>query len=527
MNIHELQEKISEKEFDFVRGILNITPNVRVFLVGGIVRDALLGRENPDYDFVVENIEIDKLVEILKGYGRVTDVSGRNFGVIKFTPEGEKRQFDLSIPRTERYQSGKRRSDAEVKTDKVTLKDDFMRRDFTVNAIAIPLNKVISTKSDPLSSRATGRESRDLLEDSSASVGMTGNDGLMEIYDLFGGVEDIQNKIIRAVGDPEERFEEDPTRILRAVRFACRLDFEIEPETFSAMKKLKGEILKTFEKEDGTKLQRVSNEMIGIEIAKAIEGNPIKFLSLFDDLGLLPELLPEIEKLKGVEQPIEWHSEGDAFVHTKLVVSNIPADSSLELKLAALFHDIGKYDTREPKTVNQLISKSANQQTIHFYGHDKVSVEKARLILNRYRFKKDLIENVSWLIENHMRIMSFPQMRIFKQKDMARHPQFLNLIKLSEADDAATIPTTAKKSVFLPTVREIVKQLEEEEKAGKPRQILNGNEIIELLKREKPGFDIKSEGKLIGELKRKVNEEYDEGLIKSKNEALDWLRSNV
>jgi poly(A) polymerase len=487
-NIAELLENIeTDRRFDFVSGLKTAHPNTRILLVGGIVRDALIGRNNGDYDFVVEGILIDDLINDLRPYGVVIEIGGRNFGVIKFRPKGQKESFDIAVPRTERYEAGKRAHHAKMQIENVTLEKDFSRRDFTVNAIGI----------DPESKA---------------------------VYDPFGGVEDIENKIIRAVNNPRERFLEDPTRILRGIRLAITLGFNIESGTLAAMKELKSEIVKEFKDEKGRKVTRVSAEVIGREISQTVFANPVEFLDLYDQIGLLELLLPEVVALKKVEQPLEWHAEGDAYVHTRLLLKNLPSDSSLELKLAGLFHDIGKAATKETASTGQRDNRSASQPAIHFYGHDLVSAEKAKEILSRYCFNRKTIESVVWQIRNHLRIMEFSKMRLFKQKEMARQPEFSNLVELTKADQAASIPRSAVREEFLPAVCQILNQIQEDEKRGKPKEILNGGEIVEFLQLERPGFDPKKEGRLIGQLKQKVNRAYDEGKIRTKGEAVRWLK---
>ena len=471
----------SAPELKFVPKLLEEFPDARVALVGGIVRDSIIGLSSKDYDLVVENLTQEKLEEALQEHGNINHIEGRAYGVTKLTPKGTREIVDIALPRSEVYEQGKRAGDAEVETEGVTIEDDFSRRDFTINALGLDLKNGT-------------------------------------IIDPFNGLSDIKNRQIKAVGDPKQRFLEDPARILRGARFAARFDFDIEEKTHLAMQNLKDEIFKTFKNKKGQEVTRVSSEKIGEEITKIINCDPQKLFEIYEKTGLMDLLFPEVSALQGVPQPKEFHSEGDAYIHTQLAIDNIPNDAPLEVKLATLFHDVGKKDT----------FKSADEtgDRIRFNGHDDKSAEIARKILNRFKIPNDQINAVAWLIENHMKILvSFRDMKLSKQKQMASHPQFLNLLTLAEADAKASLkPDGSVDLSFLPIAQEIYQKIQAELKKGIPQEMINGDEIIQIMKRLQPDFDLKKDGPTIGKIKRTVNESYQDKDIKTKEEAFQQVQ---
>lgn len=491
------------EHFKFTREFEQHFPNSKIYLVGGVVRDALLDKESTDYDIVVENIDADKFAKFLESHGSVTTVYSRSFGVIKFRPfldchseldsESHGSQIsslqsgmtgcgaiDIALPRREKYEAGKRRKHAEVEIDNVKIEDDLSRRDFTINAIAY-----------------------DLIND--------------RIVDPFNGQADIKAGIIRAVRDPKERFLEDPTRILRGARFAAQFDFKIEPETFKAMKELAPEITKTFILENGLEAERVSGEMIGQEFLKALNANPTRFYELYNELGLFKLLIPEVEAMKEVEQPQEFHTEGDVFVHTKIALRLIPQNSSIITKLATLLHDIGKPATYIPR------EKTGDR--IRFNGHDLVGAEMAKDVLHRFKLPNEMVGAVSWIIENHMRLFfGFLKSKKDKQRIFIRHPHFKELLEVGKADTFASYGPEGKPSPGVwPEVLAISTRLLEEEKNRK-EELITGNEIIDYLESTGFDFDAQKHGKMIGDIKKRINTLYDRDEINSKGEALEQVK---
>lgn len=334
------------------------------YLVGGCVRDLLLGRSPKDFD-VATSAPPAELLRLFPGSGEV----GAHFGVVlvreddlqvevaTFRSDGE--YSDGRRPETVHFESGPRR--------------DARRRDFTINALFL----------DPV----TGR-----------------------VLDFVGGHADLKAGLIRAIGDPEERFREDRLRLLRAVRFAARLGFVIENRTFEAIRRL------------SPLIHSVSAERIRDEISRILtEGNPRRGFELLDATGLLHQILPEIEAMKGVQQPPEYHPEGDVWTHTMIMLEGL-REPSLPLALGVLLHDVGK-----PPTFRVA-------ERIRFDGHVEAGVRLAHSLLTRLRFPHHVIEAAEALIANHMKFMAVPQMRESKLKRFLRMPDFEDHMALHRLD---------------------------------------------------------------------------------------------
>lgn len=316
----------------------------RLYEVGGFVRDTLLHHrpDSKDRDYLVCGITYDRLVELLRRHGFV-DLVGKSFGVIKFTPRGQQVDspvtFDISLPRKE-ISTGLAHRDFEVDFDpNLPVEQDLLRRDFSMNAMA-----------------------RDMASN--------------QLVDPYGGLKDLQNKTIRMVS--ENSFREDPLRMLRAVQFAARFEFEIEPETLKALK------------ENVALIATVSPERIAEELAKMLTRaeKPSIGFRLMRDMGLLSFILPELGKTIGCEQPGGYHKY-DVFEHTMHIVD--AAAPRLRLRLAALFHDITKPDHKRPTDTGA-----------SFYGHESSGARVAGKVLKRLRFSNELIREVSLLVDRHM-----------------------------------------------------------------------------------------------------------------------------
>ncbi|MCK5125183.1 MAG: HD domain-containing protein [candidate division Zixibacteria bacterium] len=318
----------------------------RVFEVGGFVRDSLLRREIEfkDRDYLVTGITFDRLQVILKQYGRV-DLVGRSFGVIKFTPyAGEDSTeipgtCDISLPRAEKS-TGPAHTDFDVDFNpEIPVEEDLLRRDFSINAIARDLD--------------TG-----------------------DLIDPYGGQIDLENKVIRMVSD--RSFPEDPLRMLRAIQFAARFEFDIEPETYRALK-------------DNVQLiESISPERIAEELNKMLvrSKRPSIGLRLIQESGMLKYIIPELEAAVGCEQPGGYHAH-DVFEHTLRIVDACPP--LLHVRLAGLFHDITKP-----------IHKRLTETGASFYGHESSGAKVARKVLKRLRYSNEIIHDVSLLVERHM-----------------------------------------------------------------------------------------------------------------------------
>ncbi|MEX2261598.1 MAG: CCA tRNA nucleotidyltransferase [Bryobacteraceae bacterium] len=334
-------------------------------LVGGCVRDLLLGLNPKDFD-VVTDARPEQVQALFPNSGLV----GAHFGVVLVRSGGH--QVEVATFRSDHaYADGRRPTGVSFETDP---RQDALRRDFTVNALML----------DP--------ETNELL-------------------DFVGGREDLEHGIVRAIGDPEARFAEDHLRMLRAVRFAARFEFEIEPGTLHAIQRLHASI------------RRVSAERIRDELVRILtEGRARRGFELLDETGLLSEILPEVAAMKGVEQPPQYHPEGDVWTHTLMMIGDLPPNPPPTLALGVLLHDVGK-----PPTFRVA-------DRIRFDGHVDKGVAMAREILSRLRFSSGQIDQVEALVANHMRFKDVPRMRPSTLKRFLRMRRFEDHLELHRLD---------------------------------------------------------------------------------------------
>jgi poly(A) polymerase len=382
----------------------------QAFFVGGCVRDLLLGLVPKDYD-IATSATPDQILAIFPGSLMV----GAHFGVVIVDQQVEVATFRSDHA----YQDGRRPSRVEFETDP---REDVLRRDFTVNALLL----------DP--------ESNQLL-------------------DFVDGQADLRGRIIRAIGEPAARFREDHLRLLRAVRFASRLHFTIEPVTFAAIREL------------APLVARVSAERVRDEISRILtSGAARRGFELLDATGLLPHILPEITALKGVQQPPEFHPEGDVWTHTLIMLEGLPAGTPLTLALGVLLHDVGK-----PATFRVA-------DRIRFDGHVEAGVEIARALMNRLRYSNDEMAQVEALIANHMRFKDLPHMRESKIKRFLRMPAFEEHLELHRLDCSSS-------NGHLENYRFAQTKLAEQSPdLLKPPPLLTGRDLIELGYRPGPAF---------------------------------------
>lgn len=338
------------------------------YLAGGSVRDFLLNRDSKDHDIATSATPI-QIAKLFPG----SQLVGAHFGVV-IVPASGKRWVEVATFRTDgSYGDGRRPESISFSTPK----EDAQRRDFTINGLFY----------DP----ETGA-----------------------LIDHVNGQSDLKAQLIRAIGEPTSRFQEDHLRLLRAIRFATTLGFSIEPATWSALERSAALIAKISPERIRDELDRIwlsPHRQIGFD--------------LLVDSGLMAHILPEILNLKGCEQPPQFHPEGDVFVHTRLMLSKLPPDASLPLVLSVLFHDIAKpaTQTTDPDTGR-----------IRFNGHDKLGAEMTDVILRRLKYSNDVIEATTTAVANHMHFIGVQQMRTSTLKRFLARPYIEDELELHRVD---------------------------------------------------------------------------------------------
>jgi poly(A) polymerase len=383
----------------------------QAFLVGGCVRDLLLEREPEDYDVATDAVP-DEVMRIFPE----TYAVGAQFGVVlvpvpKNDDDASERPIEVATFRSDIGYSDGRHPD-EVRFSK-DPREDVQRRDFTINGLLL----------DPVTN---------------------------EVLDYVGGRGDLENGIIRTIGAPEQRFAEDKLRMLRAVRFAARFGYRIEDGTFAAIRKLASDI------------RQVSRERVRDELTKMLtEGRAREAFLLLDQTGLLHEVLPEIEAMKGVQQPPQFHPEGDVFVHTLLLLSQLPHPCEPTLAWGALLHDVGK-----PPTFRVAPDR------IRFDGHVEIGVKMAEAICRRLRFSNEDTKQILALIDNHMRFADAMRMKESTFKKFVRMPRFDEHMALHRIDclsshgDLTTYEYVQKKRSEIPP------------EVMRPQPLVTGDDLI-------------------------------------------------
>ena len=458
-----LEEAMESREFE---AALHVVETLRgrgfqAYFAGGCVRDLLLGIAPKDYD-VATSAPPEK---VLLGFERTFGV-GAHFGVVIVCTAHEATGCDV---RTEVatfrddgvYLDGRR-------PDQVTYSEsaeqDVVRRDFTVNGMLL----------DPVGLSADG------------------SDLQAHVLDFVGGQRDLEARVVRAIGDPVRRFAEDKLRMLRAVRFAARFEFSIEPETMRAMQ------------QQAASIAQVSAERVREELTRMLtEGHAKRAFELLDESGLLPHVLPEVARMKGVEQPPEWHPEGDVWVHTLLLLSKLPAGAAPTLAWGALLHDVGKPPCyRAPDAKDE-------RPRIRFNGHAEVGATMTRAILNRLRFSNDEIDQIVSLVENHMRFGDVKHMkqstlrRFFRLQDFPEHLQ-LHWLDCTSSHNLLGMYDYAKEHFYA---------VPEEEHRAAP--LVTGRDLIAAGLKPGPRFK---------ELLREIEDAQLEGRVMSHEDGLEMLQ---
>jgi len=407
---------------------------------GGCVRDRLLGLEPHDYD--VATSARPEQVESL--FPRTVPV-GAQFGVILVLEQGA--EIQVATYRGDGAYLDGRHPESVVYTD---AEGDACRRDFTVNGLFC----------DPLKD---------------------------EILDFVGGRNDLKSGILRAIGNPSERFAEDKLRMLRAVRFATTLGLTIEPATWDAVKRHAPEI------------HAVSAERIRDEFCKImLSPNRLRGFDLLEESGLLRQILPEMEPLKGCDQPPDFHPEGDVFVHTRLMLSLLKPEASLPLVLSVLFHDLGKPATR-------MVDETGR---IRFNGHEGVSERMSLTILQRLRFPNEVIDAVLPAVRLHMSFKDVPNMRVATLKRMMARPTFDDELELHRVDCLASHGMLDNHATL------IAKREEFGREPLIPEPLVTGHDLIAL------GW---KPCKKFADVLQAVQTRQLEGTLASREEALAWI----
>ena len=424
----------------------------QAYFVGGCVRDLLLGRKPKDYD-VATDATPSQVMDIFPQ----TYAVGSQFGVVLVPPDevqenaGEGSQAKAVEVATFRsdigYSDGRHPDEVRFSRDP---REDVARRDFTINGMLL----------DPVSG---------------------------EVLDFVGGRDDLAAGIVRTIGDPEKRFTEDKLRMMRAVRFAARFEYRVDAATFEAIQRLAHQI------------DVVSRERVRDELTRMLtEGHARRAFRMLDESGLLREVLPEISAMKGVAQPEEFHPEGDVFVHTLLLLENLPSSCPLTLAWGALLHDVGK-----PATFRVAPDR------IRFDGHVEVGVKIAEEICRRMRFSNEDTEQILALVDNHMRFGHATRMKESTLKRFLRLRGFDEHLALHRADCLASHRNLATYEFVQQKLAEIPPE------KIRPRPLVTGDDLIEAGHVPGPRFR---------EILNAVEDAQLEGRLPSRDAALEFVR---
>ena len=418
----------------------------QALLVGGCVRDLLLGREPADYD-VTTDATPEQVVSLFPESIAV----GAQFGVILIPRDGLK--VEVATFRSDVGYSDGRHPDSVVYSK--TPQEDVQRRDFTINGL--------------LMRHDTG-----------------------EVLDFVGGQADLEAKVIRAIGEPGRRFAEDKLRMMRAVRFAARFGFEIEAETFRAIRRHVGEI------------HQVSPERLREELTKLLtEGAARRAFESLDETWLLQQVLPEVGAMKGVEQPPQYHPEGDVWIHTLMMLEGLPANASSTLAWGVLLHDVGKPPTFQ--------SAAETGDRIRFNNHVEVGVRMAEAICGRLRFSNEDTEQILALVDNHMKFGAVEGMRASTLKKFVRLPHFEEHLALHRLDCLSS-HRNLDSYEFVQRFLEVTPP-----EQVRPERLLTGDDLQAM------GF---RPGPLFAQILRALEDMQLEGQVKTREEAEEYVLRN-
>ncbi len=437
MNARELAEKIC--------GVLRDAGH-QAYLVGGCVRDLVLGREPADYD-----VATDARPERVQQLFPESVAVGAQFGVIIVVEDSA--QIEVATFRSDLGYSDGRHPDRVIYTR--SPEEDVRRRDFTINGLLL----------DP----RTG-----------------------QVLDFVGGQDDLRAGLVRAIGEPGQRFREDKLRMVRAVRFAARFAYAIEPATLAAIRQLAPEVT------------QVSSERLRDELTKLLtEGAARRGFELLDETCLLAVVLPEVAKMKGVEQPAQFHPEGDVWTHTRLMLEKLARGASPTLAWGVLLHDVGKPPTFTPP--------SGPGDRIRFDEHVEVGTRMAEEICRRLRFSNDVTEQVAALVAHHLRFKDVFEMRPATLKRFVRLPRFEEHLELHRLDCLASHGNL--EAYWF--VRRFLEQTPAEQ--VRPARLVTGDDLKQM------GF---LPGPLFREILQAVEDAQLDGRLASRDEALLFIRQN-
>ena len=436
-----------DKRQEATRIVLQLrSAGFEAYFVGGCVRDFVMGVVPADYDIVTSALP-DQVVAL---FNRTVAI-GAKFGVVAVIVEGH--SFEVATFRSDDvYIDGRRPSNVHF----TCAKEDVLRRDFTVNGLLM----------DPV----TG-----------------------EITDYVDGLADIREKVIRTIGDPDKRFQEDHLRMLRAIRFTANLNFNLDTFTQESIGK------------NVAQIQTISAERIQDELNKLLtRGDARRGFELMAQTGMLRKILPEVDAMQGVEQPPRFHPEGDVWQHTLIMLAILSEDKETVvnpvLAWGTLLHDVGKP-----------VSRTEDENGVHFYGHAKQGEKIADEIMQRLKFSRTQREAVLDLILQHMNFMNVQKMRTARLKRFLRLPDFDLHLELHRLDCLASHGMLDNYEFC----RNQLENLTVEELH--PPCLLNGDDLIAL------GF---APGKIIGEILRVVEDQQMEGRINTQDEAKIFVENN-
>ncbi len=411
------------------------------YFAGGCVRDMVRGLIPKDYDIVT-----DARPEAVQRLFPHTFAVGAHFGVIIVLENGF--QFEVATFRSDdAYIDGRHPSAVHFSSPE----EDAQRRDFTINGMFY----------DPVADK---------------------------VIDFVGGRADIDAKLVRAIGDPAQRFAEDRLRMLRAVRFATVLGYEIEKATWDALVT------------NASSINQISAERIRDELVRTfLSPNRVRGWDLLDSSGLMRAILPELEAMKGVLQPEQFHPEGDVFVHTRLMLQVLPQEVSVPLILAVLFHDVGKPVTA---TVDQT-------GRIRFNEHDRIGAQMTEAIMRRLRFSGTEIEATVEMVRQHMVFKDVPNMRVAKLKRFMARPTFDDELELHRVDCESSHRMLDNYEFLLRKRQEFANE------PIIPPPLVRGDDLIALGLKPGPKF---------GEILEAVETRQLEGTLHTREEALEWVK---